>query len=302
METDDPSRSSGGDPAPPAGDGIGAVVAFAAARRGFRSAGYCVPVLERRVRERIAAAGAAGAADYLRLLASSLPELDLLVEALTVKVSAFFRDPLVFEYLNELVFPSLLARKAAEGNRSIRVWSAGCAGGEEPYSVAILLHELSRRETPPTDVTIFATDVDERALSRGREALYPESAVANVRLGLLSSSFRREGEAWRVAPEIARLVRFSVHDLLDGRTAAPAESIFGTFDLVLCRNVLIYFDPAAQAAAFSGLVRSLAEGGHLLLGQSESPPGPWRDRLRRVNDCCSLWVKPAAARDRGEPR
>ena len=103
METDVPSRSSVGDPAPLAGDGIGAVVAFAAARRGFRSAGYCIPVLERRVRERIAAAGAAGAADYLRLLASSPPELDLLVEALTVKVSAFFRDPLVFEYLNELV-------------------------------------------------------------------------------------------------------------------------------------------------------------------------------------------------------
>jgi len=302
METDAPSCLLGNDSTPAAAKGTGEVIAFAAERRGFRSSGYCLSVLERRVRERIVSAGAAGVEEYLRLLESDPSELDLLVEALTVKVSAFFRDPLVFEYLNELVFPTLLARKGAEGNRSVRVWSAGCAGGEEPYSVAILLHELSRREIPPVDVTIFATDVDERALARGREALYPASAVANVRHGILSSSFRPEADSWRVLPEVARLVRFSVHDLLDGRTAAPAESIFGTFDLVLCRNVLIYFDAAAQAAALSALVRSLAEGGHLLLGQTESPPGPWRERLRRVNDFCSLWVKPAAAAARMDPR
>jgi chemotaxis methyl-accepting protein methylase len=261
--------------------------------RGFESAGYCPAVLEARIGSRLSAVGVAGYDDYLRVLETSKIELDFLAEALTIKVSSFFRDPFVFEYLNEFVLPAILAEKAATGDRSVRIWSAGCANGEEPYSIAILLHELIRRENFIPEVAIFATDIDEKALGRGREALYAAAGLDNVRRGLLKSSFLREGDLFRVLPAIARTVGFSRHDMLDQRTASPAESVFGTFDLILCRNLLIYFLPDYQEIIFGKLHRSLAAGGYLLLGRTETLPESRRGCLYRVNECTPLYRKPA---------
>ncbi len=206
----------------------------------------------------------------------------------------------MFEYLGEFVLPSLLAGKAGGGGPPIRIWSAGCASGEEAYSIAILLREAGRGEIPPPEVTLFATDIDEKALARGREALYPGSAVENVRHGLLESSFSREGDSFRVVPAIASAVRFSVHDVLDPRTASPAESVFGTFDLILCRNLLIYFEPDHQEIVFGKLYRSLAEGGYLVLGRTESLAERWRGRLQRVNESLPVYRKPALGRRSAE--
>ena len=275
----------------PAAGGIEDVLARVRAARGFDAAGYCPSVLETRVRSRLAAAGAADYGDYLRLLAAAPAELDLLVEALTLKVSSFFRDPLAFEYLAEALLPAILAEKAAAGDRSLRVWSAGCATGEEPYSVAILLHDLARRAPPALEMALFATDLDETALARAREALYPAASLANVRRGLLESSFIQQGEAYRLLPAIARLVRFSIHDMRDRRTAAPADSVFGSFDVILCRNLLIYFETEYQAIICEKLWRSLVVGGYLLLGQTETLAAPWQGRFRQVTDCCRLYRK-----------
>ena len=264
--------------------------------RGFGPAGYCPAVLAARLGTRLDASGATSLAGYLRRLQEDPAELDALVEALTVKVSAFFRDPLLFELLAEEILPEMLARKAAAGDRSLRVWSAGCATGEEPYSVAILLQDLLRREASPPTVTILATDVDAAALQRARGALYGEAAVANVRHGLLAAAFEPQDGGWRVADPIARAVTFAVHDLLDPRTAAPAESVFGSFDLVLCRNVLIYFETAWQEAACERLYRSLVDGGVLALGRTESLPGPWAGRFRGVPGSRSLHRKAARPR------
>jgi chemotaxis methyl-accepting protein methylase len=245
------------------------------------------------VDDRIAAAGAGGYGDYLNLLESSPREVDALVEALTIKVSSFFRDPLVFEFLGEVVLPSLLVERPEAADSGLRIWSAGCCNGEEPYSVAILLRDLARRVREPVDARIFATDVDENALARGREALYSRESLANVRLGLLESSFAPEGELYRVIPEIAGTVRFSLHDLAGPGTAAPSESVFGSFDLVLCRNVLIYFEAELQQRVFERLCWSLAPGGFLLLGPAERLSGPWAGRLRPVDGCVGLYRKPA---------
>ncbi len=273
--------------------GLASVLDLVHRVRRFDPSGYCLPILARRVEDRIAAAGAVGYGDYLRLVEASPAELDLLVEALTVKVSGFFRDPFVFGYLEEAVLPALLAAGEETGNEGLRVWSAGCAGGEEPYSVAILLRELARRWHAPAGAAIFATDVDEKALERGREALYSRESLENVRLGLLESSFTREGERYRVNPQIAATVRFSHHDLAGPGSAAPAESVFGSFDLVLCRNVLIYFDADLQQRVVERLCRSIAPGGFLLLGPAESLPGPWAGRLRRAGGCVGLYQKPS---------
>ncbi len=275
--------------------GLAEVLDFVRRARRFDPSGYCLPILAGRVDDRIAAAGAGGYGNYLHLLEASPGELDRLVEALTLKVSSFFRDPLVFEILGEAVLPSLLVERSEAAEPGLRIWSAGCSNGEEPYSVALLLHDLARRVRRPVDATIFATDVDEIALARGREALYSRESLANVRLGLLESSFAKEGELYRVIPEIAGTVRFSLHDLAGAGTAAPAESVFGSFDLVLCRNVLIYFEAGLQQRVFERLCRSLAPGGYLLLGPAERLSGPWAGRLRHVDGCVGLYRRPAAS-------
>jgi chemotaxis methyl-accepting protein methylase len=276
--------------------GLAEVLNLVRLASGLDVTSYCRSILSRRVDERMAAVGAEGHDRYLHLLETSPEELGRLVDSLTIKVSRFFRDPLAFEYLGEAVLPALLAAKAEGGDPGLRIWSAGCANGEEPYSVAILLRDLARRARKPLEATIFATDVDENALARGREALYPSESLENVRLGLLKSSFTSEGELYRVLPEIAEAVRFSLHDLAEPGSASPAESVFGSFDLVLCRNVLIYFEADLQQRVLERLCRSLAPGGHLLLGPAESLSGPWAGRLRHVVGCPSLYRKPAGSK------
>jgi chemotaxis methyl-accepting protein methylase len=266
--------------------------------RGFDASGYCPEVLASRIQNRFELTGAASLAAYLRRLQDGPGELDALVEALTVKVSSFFRDPLAFEVLAEQVLPELLARKAAARDRNLRIWSAGCATGEEPYSVAILLQELLRRAASPPAVTLLATDLDPRALERARAARYAEAALANVRRGQFAEAFEPIGDGFRVAAPIAGAVTFAVHDLLDHRGGAPAESVFGSFDLVLCRNVLIYFEPAWRELACERIFASLAIGGFLLLGKSESLPGPWARRFRREAVLSSLFRKPSREQER----
>ena len=270
---------------------IGAILDFVRVARSFDPIGYCSSVLVARVQSRLAACGLSSA-NYLAFLKDTPTELNILTEALTIKFSSFFRDPLTFEYLNELVLPTILSEKATAADPSLRVWSAGCAHGEEPYSVAILLHELARLEALAEKAILFATDIDENALVQARAAVYPAASLSNVRLSLLNSSFTQENDTFRLIPAIANRVRFSVHDMLDTRSAAPAESVFGTFDLILCRNLLIYFQNEYQEFICEKLYRSLAGGGFLLLGRTESLPPIWAGRFQRVTSCCSLYRKP----------
>ncbi len=273
---------------------IQAILEFVRTMRAFDAAGYCPGVLATRIQSRLAATDLPGG-EYLRLLSSSPAEVELLVASLTIKYSIFFRDPLAFDYLGESLLPTLLAEKAAASGGGLRLWSAGCAHGEEPYSLAILLHELSRHHPTAAAAILFATDRDEQALVQARAARYQAASLANVRHGLFAEAFTREGDAFRVRPVIADRVRFSVHDMLDHRSAAPAESVFGSFDLILCRNVLIYFEPDYQSFICEQIYRALADGGYLLLGRTESLPAPWARRFERVTDCCPLYRKPRRA-------
>lgn len=268
------------------------ILEFVRSERGFDPTGYYPAVLATRVQNRITATASANAWEYLRRLKSDSQELDTLVASLTIKYSMFFRDPLAFEYLREVLLPALLERKASAGGGALRIWSAGCAFGEEAYSLAILLHELARQFPAADNALLFATDRDEQALAQAAEARYPAASLENVRHGLIESVFVKEGEQFRVIPAVARRVRFSVHDMLDRRSAAPAESVFGSFDLILCRNVLIYFEPNYQSFICEQLYRSLVAGGCLLLGRVEKLPPPWSGRFQQTTECCPVYRKP----------
>lgn len=252
----------------------------------------CHPsMLERRIGQRMAAAGCVDLVQYHERLLADPTELDALLDAVTIKFSRFFRDPLTFELLAERVLPDLVLNKLRRRDASLRVWSAGCAMGEEPYSVAILLREVLARENGAMSLHIFATDVDQRALNTAKEAVYRSESLENVRYGHVARHFDAEGEAFRLHDEIRGLVSFSIHDILDRRHRVPAESIFGNFDLVLCRNLLIYFNAESQIRIFERLHQALVPGGWLVLGEVEAPPPQYRSRFERVLDICPVYRK-----------
>jgi chemotaxis protein methyltransferase CheR len=190
----------------------------------------------------------------------------LLVDAITTNETLFFRDAAPFEALRHKVLPDLFDRReSAGGPRRLRIWSAACSTGQEPYSLAMLLADLLEDELPDWELEILGTDICDAALRQATAGVYRD---VEIRRGLtdaeLGRHFRREGEEWRVRPELARLVRFERRNLLE-----PFAGV-GSFDLVLCRNVAIYFKPEARRDLYLRLVRQLERGGYLFTSSSES--------------------------------
>lgn len=241
----------------------------------------------RRLGARLRAAGVSDLAGYCRRLDADPGELRRLVEALTVNVSEFFRNPGAFRALHRTVLPALVAKRRAESGRSIRVWSAGCATGEEPYSLAILLHDAlgeAVRELPPV---IYATDVDEPSLAAARAGLYRLPSVVRVPRHILRRHFEAGGAGYRVRKALRRMVHFRRHDLV-----APFP--FRRMDMVVCRNVLIYMVRPLQERILAGFYDVLSAGGFLVLGKVEGLVGPARDRFEVVNLAERIYRKPFA--------
>jgi chemotaxis protein methyltransferase CheR len=245
----------------------------AIARRLAEYAGLELPawVIDARASARIAAVGCA-ADDYVALIDSArgAGELGELIEAVRVGESRLFRHRSQIAALFAVVAPALRAR----GRRAIRVWSAGCAAGEEPYTLAIVLS----RALPDCAISILATDVSGEALARARTASYPRAALGHVPAGYRNCfDDDDDGERVRVAPDLAALVRFERANLLDGAT--PRDC-----DLVWCRNVLIYFTADARRRAIDRLVAATAPGGFVFVGYSESLRDAVGLEARRAGD------------------
>lgn len=268
------------------------ILDFLRERRGFDFAGYPPAMLARRIELRLGPAGCADFRAYRNYLeACPEEELDRLVETLTISVSQFFRNPLDFELLAGRILPALVNEKCAGPRPALRVWSAGCARGEEPYSVAILLDDLLRRDDLAFDRYIFATDIDASVLADAANGLYAAAAVENVKHRHLAAYFTPEGEGFRLRPDIRRQVTFSRYDMLDRARRVPPDSVFGDFDLVICRNLLIYFNADYQDVIFDKLQGALVPGGYLMLGEAETPPLKYQPVLRRVAEFSSLYQK-----------
>jgi len=246
------------------------VIAWVWEVRGIDLAGYRRPMLERRLAARMRKLGISDQAGYVRRLASDRAECDRLIDAVGINVSSFFRDPLVFEIVRKRILPEILERKREKSSREIRVWSAGCGAGEEAYSIAILIHGAIKGEVANWIPRIFATDIDGEALAPASARAHPRERFDPTKLGILDEYLVSNETGFEVRPFIRKMVRFSRHDLTSRKTVTPPDSVFGSFDVVLCRNVLIYFSPSVQARAFENLCRAVARGGYLILGESES--------------------------------
>ena len=240
----------------------------------------------RRITLRLHSCGAPDLRAYLRLVSKDPVERGRLVKALTIQVSQFFRNPTTFRAIQEEVLPAILADKGRSGGRALRLWSVGCAYGEEPYSLAILLLEQGERVVTRYASTIYATDIDPPSLRRAKEGRYGAASLSNVPTRWRERYFRQQGTHAEVLPEVRRLVFFKRHSVLD-----PCP--FGRIDLVVFRNVLIYMTEALQERVLLSLCDALNPGGFLVLGKVEGLTGAARDRFEAVNLGERVYRKPA---------
>jgi chemotaxis protein methyltransferase CheR len=237
--------------------------------RGFRGDVYKQGCILRRLTVRMRARGSPSYEAYAELLRGDPAEYDHLLDALTINVSRFYRNPDTWDVLARSVLPALLARRSA----GLRAWSAGCAAGEEPYTLAMLLTEHARgRGTGEQWPAIHATDYDRGSLARAAAGCYPRAALKELPAALVARYFQ-PGDPAQLVPEVRRLVHFARHDLV--REAPPGPP----YDLIICRNVVIYFDRPTQERLCSVLADALAPGGYLVLGKVEVLRGEARARL-----------------------
>lgn len=231
-------------------------------RSGIDFASYRRPTILRRLQRRMVTLKLPHLDDYLRYLASHPEEYRRLVASFLIKVTEFFRDPELFSVLRERVLPELIAQARTNGNQ-LRFWSAGCATGEEAYSLAILVAEALGEELSQFTVRLFATDLDEEAVAFARQGLYPAAALAGMPQELRTRYFKQLDGTFEVKKPIRGLVTFGEHDL-------GQRPPFPHIDLVLCRNVLIYFTPELQRRALTLFAFAVRPGGYLALGKAES--------------------------------
>jgi two-component system CheB/CheR fusion protein len=235
----------------------------------------------RRIERRLQLMHAADLAAYVERLRADRQELDALYRDLLIGVTGFFRDEAAFRALEEHVLPDLL--KHLPSGDEFRVWVAGCATGEEAYSLAILVHEQMRQLGRPCNAKIFATDVHRASLETAATGLYNESALAGVSRDRLEKYFNHNGERYQVSSELRQMVVFAPHNI-------TKDAPFTRLDLITCRNLLIYLQPAAQKKALCLFHFGLKTGGVLFLGPSESP-GEIADEFDTVDQHWKIFRK-----------
>jgi two-component system, chemotaxis family, CheB/CheR fusion protein len=245
-----------------AGDGAAPVdllLEYLKHERGFDFTGYKRGTLERRIEKRRQSSGAKNVEEYLELLQREPAEYELLFNTILINVTDFFRDDVPWEFLASDVVPRLLERSA----QGIRVWSAGCATGQEAYSLAMLLVEAMGSDAFRERAKIYATDVDEEALAEARAGTYSEKEVEHVAPERLERYFERVDGRFVFRKDLRRAVIFGRNDLVHD---PPISRV----DLLVCRNTLMYFDAETQAKILGKFHFALRDQGYLFLGRAET--------------------------------
>ena len=245
-------------------------------RAGVPLQAYKDRCLRRRIMVRMRASGVHTWDGYRQLLDRDPAEIERLLDAITINVTRFYRNPEAWDRLAADHLPALLVSRRG----LIGAWSAGCASGEEPYTLAMVLAEQAERRPGSVDLArcrIDATDLDKGSLERARAASYLPAAFEEMPQRLVTRFTTLEGDRRQVSERVRRLVTLHRQDLIEDPPPRPP------YDLVLCRNVVIYFDRPTQERLFDRFAQSLSPGGLLVLGKVETLLGPARDRLELLD-------------------
>ncbi|HET7275671.1 MAG TPA: protein-glutamate O-methyltransferase CheR [Longimicrobiaceae bacterium] len=251
--------------------------------RGFNCVHYKDKCLRRRIAVRMRARGQNTYGGYSALLDQDATEYEMLLDALTINVTKFFRNADTWKTISETLLPRLFNDRRA----LTRIWSAGCSSGEEPYSIAILLHRWAEENGRLEDLRhfrIIGTDIDRRSLESARRAEYLDLSLTETPDDVRERWFS-PGSPFRLRSEARRYVSFLHHDLISDEAERD-------YSLIMCRNVIIYFDREIQEKLFQRFYDSLRPGGYLVLGKVETLLGRTRTLFQAVSNRERIFQKP----------
>lgn len=217
-------------------------------------------ILDSRLRERLRDKKMDTLQDYYKLIISDQEEMKVLLDSVTTNLTRFFRNQPHFDSFEHYVIPHLMELKKNSPDKKIRIWSAGCSTGEEPYTIAMILLDIL---PPPYSFEILASDISLKSLMVGKQGFYPESKIAGVPEKYLTRFFTRTPDGYQVNSDVMRTIHFDYHNL---KYAPNIRNL----DIVFCRNVLIYFDEAAQLEVVNHFWGIMAPHSYLYIGHSES--------------------------------
>jgi chemotaxis protein methyltransferase CheR len=246
-----------------------------------------------RVREYVEEKGLGNGTELLRHVRGSSTEYEALLERLLTQETSFFRYPAVYEALEKRILPEVQERKFWESPRTLRIWSAGCSTGEEPYSIAVTLCQ-SLKFAEAWEIEILATDISRRALRHAERGVYSKRSLQDVSLGQVETYFTATKHGFQVKPRIRRMISFAQMNLV--------ESVYvGKFDCIFCMNVLMYFSDERRITILRRFYDALEPGGYFLLGHSETLSNvPMKFESIVLGDC-RIYRKPVAAEARRAP-
>ncbi|MCX8177515.1 MAG: protein-glutamate O-methyltransferase CheR [Candidatus Bathyarchaeota archaeon] len=246
---------------------------------GLNCAYYRENYLRRRIKFRMRKLGIESFWGYWRYLRSNENEYALLIRDLTINYSSFFRDPDVFLYFQDRILKEMLAKK-----RGLRILSAGCAKGEEPYTIGIAVNEALGSNLSNFRIVIYAIDIDNESLKKARIGEYSEKEVAGVNEHILKKYFTSADGKFTIKDSVRQLVRFIQADLTQ-------KLVYGNLDIIFCRYVLIYFDKPGQKHIFKNFYDALTSDGYLILGKAELLPDGFHDKFRCINPELRIYRK-----------
>lgn len=233
--------------------------------------------IKRRLASRIRTLGLNSLAQYLEIIQKDPREEKKLIDALTISVTSFFRDPEAFEQISRNVIPQLLDDSAKTGS-PLKIWSAGCSTGEEAYSLVIAFLEAAPELLFRPKLRIWATDIDDQAIEQAKNGVFPRGRLENLTPKLTDKYFLADSDDFKIKPEIKNLIDFRRENLL-----APGFSGFEGLDLIMCRNLLIYLKRDEQGRMLGKFEQCLREGGFLVLGKTEFLREPFRSRFEHIS-------------------
>lgn len=237
--------------------------------QGIDISKYDSTFLNKSIQKRIIETHCASIDSYFELIQSNLTESTHFVNSLCVSYSEFFRNPLTFSVLEKVIIPSIMMDKISSKRKEIRIWSAACASGQETYSLAILLKEFSIAVGEKINFRIFATDQSELQINEAQHGVYSDCALNNVTLKRLHQWFVKQDHTYQIKPELKENVDFSVFDLFCDEHSSPPSSIFGDFDLVMCANLLFYYQPEFRTKILNKTSQCLSKNGLLITSETE---------------------------------
>lgn len=204
--------------------------------------------------------------NFLRFDASKRLELNKLFEVVTTNETSFYRNPPQLQVFQEVVLKGAIEEARKSGKKRLRIWSAGCSTGEEPYTLAIILHEVLRQEISTWDIKITANDLSEAVLASARRGVYSEYALRTTPKDIVARYFKQEDNSYKIDPKLKHVVSFGQINLSDKLQLSRVEKS----QIVFCRNVIIYFDDDMKKRVINAFYDNLVPNGALLIGHSES--------------------------------